>query len=121
MIRKSEINLKNIFYYIQGNLRYNLYYSYFKFLIPRYIREQIKYRINSMDRQCLKEGQCKECGCDTPHLQMSNKTCKGICYPTMIGRKTWNTLRRNNCIKFLSDNYYWSIVSDCKMFIKFNK
>ena len=47
---KNNVTLKNIFYYFQGHLRYKLYYSRFKFLVRKHIREQYEYRIGVMDR-----------------------------------------------------------------------
>ena len=55
----SQVTWKNVKAYIQGNLRYKLYYSNFKFLIPKYIREQIEIRINSIPEECLMSGQCQ--------------------------------------------------------------
>ena len=82
------MRIKDIYYYAQGNIRYELFYKY-KFLILTHIREQIIYRINSMDTQCYEEGQCKMCGCATTALQMCNKACDKPCYPSMLSRKEW--------------------------------
>lgn len=86
---KARITLKNIFYYIQGSLRYRFYYSKLKFLIPLHIREQIYYRIMVMDEDCYSQGQCKLCGCSTTALQMANKACDKPCYPKMMNKKNW--------------------------------
>ena len=90
---KQEIKLKDITAYFQGNLRYKLYYSKFAFLIRPHIKEQIDIRINSMDKQCYNEGQCKLCGCQTTALQMANKACDKPCYPEMLSRKNWKSLK----------------------------
>ena len=89
IMKKAKPTLKNIISYIQGNLRYKLYYSIFAFLIPKHIREQITARINSMDRQCYNDGQCKMCGCQTTALQMADKACDKPCYPKMMSRMDW--------------------------------
>jgi len=86
---KAKINFKNIIAFCQGTLRYQVYYSPFKFLIRKHIREQISFRINSMRRTCFTNGECEECGCSTTALQMANKTCGGICYPPMISKEKW--------------------------------
>lgn len=91
-MEKEKINLKNIYYYLQGNLRYKLYYSRFKFLIMKHIQQQISIRIKSMNEVCYNTGQCKECGCQTTQLQMCNKACKGKCYPKMLSKKSWRKL-----------------------------
>ena len=87
---KNNVTLKNIFYYFQGHLRYKLYYSRFKFLVRKHIREQYEYRIGVMDRECYWNGYCKICGCKTTHLQFADKPCEGNCYPKMLNKKDWN-------------------------------
>ena len=78
--------------YIQGKIRYFLFYhKYLNKLIPLHIREQIKWRIDIMDPQCLAQGSCKMCGCDTTALQMADKQCDKPCYPPMYDKKTWKT------------------------------
>lgn len=89
MVQRKEITIKNIFAFIQGNLRYKLYYSHFKFLIRTHIRQQIKLRIKVMDRDCYINGSCKICGCKTTALQMANKSCAGNCYPVMMNKQEW--------------------------------
>ena len=87
---KKKINWENIKAYIQGNLRYKLWYSKrWKFLIRSHIKQQIIYRINSMKVDCFNEGACIRCGCKTINLQLSNKACEGFCYPKMMNKKDW--------------------------------
>lgn len=81
--------IKNIIAYIQGNIRYKLFYSNFSFLIRKHIFEQIKWRISIMDKDCYKKGSCKMCGCMTTALQMANKSCDKPCYPPMMNVKVW--------------------------------
>ena len=90
---KTKYTLNNILNYIQGNVRYQLYYSKFAFLIPIHIREQIDARINSMDGQCYSEGQCKMCGCSTTALQMCDKACDKPCYPPMLNKAAWEKFK----------------------------
>lgn len=85
--------IKDIYYYIQGNLRYKLFYSNFAGLLPTHIFEQICSRIKSMDRQCYNDGQCKLCGCNTTALQMANKACDKPCYPPMLNKTMWNKMK----------------------------
>ena len=124
MSQKAKFDYKDMWYYIQGNIRYFLYYyrthyAYTKKfirwifllplhkLIPKHVREQIPFRINSMNQQCYLQGSCIKCGCMTTHLQMANKACKGLCYPKMQNRKNWNLLRNNKII--ISDKRAWQI------------
>lgn len=87
----------DIWHYIVGSYRYMLYYSRFKWLIRKHIQEQIQYRINIMDTDCLLKGECKECGCATPALQMCSKPCEGHCYPAMVDRDFWEMFPK--CIR----------------------
>lgn len=92
-MKNNRYTLNNILNYIQGNVRYQLYYSKFAFLIPIHIREQIDARINSMDKQCYLEGQCKMCGCSTTALQMCDKACDKPCYPPMLNKQAWGKFK----------------------------
>lgn len=97
---KNKRKLSDIFAYLQGYWRYNLYYSkYFKFLIRTHILEQIQWRISEMDIECFESGSCKICGCDTTALQMANKQCGKPCYPKMMNKKEWK--------EFKIKNYYY--------------
>lgn len=90
----SKVTVSNTIAYIQGKLRYKLYYSYYNFLIPTHIKEQIDYRIRVMDKECFNNGACKICGCETTALQMANKACPKPCYPKMLNRKNWNKQKK---------------------------
>jgi hypothetical protein len=95
---KGEYSLADVTDYIRGNIRYKLYFSKFYFLLRSHIFEQIQYRINVMDKECYLSGSCKICGCNTPHLQMANKTCEGKCYPIMMDYKEWEEYKYKNNI-----------------------
>lgn len=89
------MKIKDVIAYLQGNIRYFLYYNkYLNFLIPKHIKEQYIYRLNSMDKECLNNGSCKECGCKTTHLQFANKACDGNCYPAMENKYNWEITKR---------------------------
>ena len=89
-VSRKQINVRNVIAYMQGNVRYKLYYHpLLRYLIPSHIREQIEFRINSMNRECYNTGSCVKCGCATTALQMANKPCEGNCYPVLVNRKTW--------------------------------
>lgn len=107
---KSKVNLKNIYAYIQGNIRYKLYYSKYRFvrrLIPTHIYDQINCRISTMDKQCFINGSCKLCGCKTTHLQMANKACDKPCYPTMLSVKKWNNIKNSKTVFCKETNKHW--------------
>jgi len=108
--------MNKVFDYLIGNYRYILFYSPLKFLIRKHIREQIAYRINSMDILCYTKGSCIACGCTTTELQMCNRACDKDCYPAMVDKKTWN----------LSYNYFENsrkeiVFERDEKLLKFNK
>ena len=103
-MEKAKPTLKNIIAYIQGKLRYKLYYSNFVFLIRPHIREQIQARINSMDQECYNAGECKICGCQTTHLQMADKACDKPCYPRMLNSREWNLMKKG---LYYPENKIW--------------
>lgn len=97
-IIKGQNKLIDIWHYFVGNYRYKLYYKEYNYLthtvgrhdlMRQHIWEQIKYRIEVMDKECYNNGQCKICECETTQLQMANKRCDGICYPTMMNKENW--------------------------------
>lgn len=91
------MKIKDIISYCQGNIRYFCYHKkYLNFLVPKHIKDQYVYRLNSMDKKCLNDGSCKECGCKTTHLQFANKACDGYCYPRFKSKKAWKRM----CNKF---------------------
>lgn len=104
------MKIKDIFYYIQGNIRYKLFYSIFVGLIRNHILEQIYYRINSMDIKCFADGQCKMCGCKTIALQMCDKACDKPCYPPMMNKWRWNRAVQTSC-EIEGDNI-WLVTKD---------
>ena len=109
---------KNIWYYIQGNIRNFLYYNCDYFLYS-HIKEQISYRIKSMDRECYFRGSCVLCGCETVALQMANKSCNKPCYPPMVNKKTWNfwKSRPTHQIDVGSNHVFWGLDVKNKKFI----
>lgn len=96
---KHKITIENIISYIQGNVRYYLYYNKFKFLIFKHIREQYEIRIDSMNKDCYNNGSCIKCGCVTTKLQFANKKCKGNCYPNFLNKKDWKTFKKTRLRK----------------------
>lgn len=84
--------IDDVYYYLQGNSRYHVYYSSYSWLIRDFIMEQIKFRILVMDQECYNRGTCVKCGCKTTALQMADKMCEGSCYPPMLTEEDWRTL-----------------------------
>lgn len=119
---KAKVNLKNIISYLQGKIRYKLFYSNFAFLIPKHIREQIQYRINSMDLDCYTQGQCKLCGCQTTALQMANKACDKPCYPKMLNKNFWDKIKTGRKFGWEQpEEIYWTVDTNKLKFIRHDR
>lgn len=96
--------IKDVWFYIQGNVRYKIYYKkiasnkitsfFFSWFLSKHVKEQIDVRIVSMDKECYEKGECKICKCATTHLQMANKACDKPCYPAMLNKKEWEDCKR---------------------------
>ena len=96
-VNRKQLSINNAFAYLQGNIRYFMYYRpVLRKLIPSHIREQIDFRIVSMNEECYRSGSCVKCGCATTALQMANKPCEGECYPKMLNRSAWRFFRDTN-------------------------
>lgn len=93
---KGDYSLKEVADYIRGNVRYYCYHKdHLRWLIALHIREQLVFRIDvMMNRECYLRGSCIKCGCSTTALQMTNATCKGNCYPSMMSRSQWKQFKR---------------------------
>jgi hypothetical protein len=102
---KAKITFENIKAYIQGNIRQRLFYSKrWNWLLSLHMFEQINYRLFVMNKQCYSNGECIECGCSTPGLQMANKACEGKCYPVMMNETDWLIYKREYNIEFKYGN-----------------
>ena len=87
---KPKRKLIDVWHYILGNYRYNIFYNRkLRWMMRNHIYEQIEYRIRWMDSQCYSDGACKLCGCATTALQMADKSCDKPCYPPMMDKDQW--------------------------------
>lgn len=82
MLRRMTI--RDAWAYITGKLRYTLYNSQLRFLLPLNICLQYEFRLKIMRSKCYKQGCCEVCGCDVPDLQMAARSCEGNCYPPFM-------------------------------------
>ena len=121
-IKLEQITLKNIYAYIQGNIRYKLYYNRnLSWLIPLYIKEQIDCRIKSMDRECYFKGMCKLCGCQTTALQMANKACDKPCYPAMLSKQSWEDIKKGLILYCPKTKKNWKLKDNKFLIFKINE
>lgn len=107
MFKNRKVGPREIYYFIQGYIRYLIFNSKYKYLIRSHIREQIESRIKSMNKECYNNGTCIECGCMTTHLQMCNKACEGNCYPKMLSKDKWKYMQ-NNVIAV--EEVFWKVI-----------
>mgnify|MGYP001208099034 CR=1 FL=1 len=89
MIKKEQITFKNVKAFIQGYYRHFVHIYLQDKLIRNHIVDQYKVRMNSADKKCIVDGECKICGCKTPALFWADKSCDKPCYPPMMSKKNW--------------------------------
>jgi hypothetical protein len=106
---KAKINLSNIMSYLVGNFRYAIYDNGWSWLIRQHILEQIAWRIKVMKKECYHLGSCVECGCSTTALQMANKACDGLCYPTMMDRWQWRKFKKGGIHYDIMLDLFWQL------------
>ncbi len=102
-------DIADIYAFLQGHFRYELYYTNYSWLIRPHIKEQIDIRIASMDRKCFEDGQCKICGCLTTALQMCDKECDKPCYPEMLPKVKWEVFKELGT-RYFRNSGIWNIV-----------
>lgn len=99
-IRRKETRMIDIWYFLQGMMRYRVYYhsKLRRLLIREHVSEQIEYRVKVMNKECYNSGSCIKCGCMTTALQMCDKSCDGDCYPAMMDERLWNKFKKGRII-----------------------
>lgn len=91
-----KITLKNIKQYIEGNTQMILDGFGLK---ENYYKEQIAYRMLKCE-DCLSNGKCKYCGCDTPGKFYVKESCNnGIRFPDLMDKEHWENFKIKNDIK----------------------
>ena len=94
---KPKITLKNISNFLEGNLK--MLGDNFG-LLPAYQKEQVLYRGNICKADCVKNGFCKECGCDLPGKFYSTASCNnGERFPDIMNEADWEEFKTENKIK----------------------
>lgn len=106
----AKITLKNIKNFFQGWVRYirfKIANSNNKLIkeglkdavvLAPHLEEQFKWRLQVTNPECLKEGKCIHCGCETPMKQMAGEGCEVGCYPDMMEPEEWNLFKKENQI-----------------------
>ncbi len=104
-VRSGEMDWADVWYYFQGNYRNKIFTPRWKFLIRPHIFEQIAWRFTRVPKECWEAGECKECGCSIPELQMADKTCDDICYRSMMAKERWENFKTNHGISEVSFSF----------------
>lgn len=91
LLKKLKRNPSKVIDYIIGNYRMFMF-KHASFLLRKHIKDQFNYRLSIMNQTCLDNRECIECGCKTPNLQFSNKSCEGLCYPPMVSKNKWKRI-----------------------------
>ena len=102
---KHDITMKNIHAYLQGNLRMlTEQYGPDYLKMDTHIKEQIIFRMDVSNPECIEQKECKECHCTIPNLMYANKQCGGACYPEMMDADKWEEFKKALRIHTLENN-----------------
>lgn len=94
-MKLSQISVKNIKSFIQGNLAY---YTDKIYNLPDYIKEQYYYRLYQCKDDCLITGRCIKCGCPTLKKAFAKDSCNpGVILDLMPGG-VWRQYKIDNNI-----------------------
>jgi hypothetical protein len=84
---KPKVTLKNILYFIEGNIK--MLGDTFN-LLPEHEREQVMWRSQICAEDCMKYGYCVYCGCSVPGKLYVNDSCNsGERFPNLMTRVEW--------------------------------
>lgn len=88
---------QKVFQFIEGN---------FKMLgdelglLPQYKREQVMYRAEICEKDCIEYGYCVNCGCSVPGKLYVTKSCNdGYRFPDLMDEESWEEYKTENNIK----------------------
>lgn len=96
-MKLSDITLKNIKAFIQGNVR--MLGDKWDLVDP-HVQEQVAYRGAICKDSCLAKGKCEVCGCSVPGKLYVTKSCnKGSKFPDLMGKEDWEKYKKENNIE----------------------
>lgn len=99
---KAKVNLKNIGRFFQG---YRRRFSETFGLLEVHKQEQVVWR-GEQAKECLTNGSCVYCGCDTPAKFYSDEACEDPvrkCYPDMMPKEVWDKYKEEHNITIKID------------------
>tara|TARA_R110000796_G_scaffold236214_1_gene355434 strand:+ start:7932 stop:8222 length:291 start_codon:yes stop_codon:yes gene_type:complete len=93
----KDITAKNVLSFIKGNF---LYYKDALFGRPKYIKEQILYRLNLCKDDCLIDDACIYCECPPRKKSHMVESCNnGLRFPNLMEEQEWIKYKEENDIK----------------------
>lgn len=95
-MKLSKITIKNILSYIEGQSKWLAS----KFIdLPQHTKEQILYRLDKCKNTCVKEGECRFCGCPPNKKAFVVKSCnEGKIFPDLMNEDEWEKFKKKNDI-----------------------
>lgn len=88
--------MNKIFQFAQGNIR--LLGDEFN-LLPKHLKEQVRYRSEICKDECVKYGKCRYCLCDLPGKFYVTESCnKGEKFPDLMDEESWRKYKEENNI-----------------------
>ena len=67
--------------------------------MPKHYKEQVAYRLQICQEDCVSTGKCKECGCPTRKKVFVRESCnKGERFPDLMPPDQWEEYKKNNDI-----------------------
>lgn len=100
--KKAKVSFSTISSFIQG---YTRKFSETFGLLDLHKKEQVIWR-EEVAKECLENGSCVYCGCDTPAKFYSDEGCGDPlrqCYPAMFSAEDWDIWKRQNNITIKID------------------
>ena len=92
---KSQITIKNIKSFIEGNSKMFLSKLGFE---AEHLKEQVAYRMLKCKDDCVPQGYCKICNCGLPGKHYVEESCNPERFPNLMSAKEWENFKKINNI-----------------------
>lgn len=89
---KDIFNRPNIKSFIEGNYRY--FWDKWG-TVPGHIKEQVRYRLEQCEKDCVPRGRCIICNCPTKKKAFSTKSCNPDRFPDLMNPEEWAQFKKN--------------------------
>lgn len=67
---------------------------------PKYLKEQVLYRMAVCKEDCVKVNKCVYCGCPPKKKAWANKSCNnGERFPNLMNEEEWRQYKKDNNIE----------------------